>query len=113
MLLGDELRESVKQNNEESILEKISKTILFYEDKLKEAAKRGQTSFSLPSDDANEIAPLIYQHSKTALPFIVDKFGLNVSVLQGSTFIYGSTSTVKLLWDKPADIKNCDLSALR
>ena len=43
----------------------------------------------------------------------LDKFGLNVSVLQGSTFIYGSTSTVKLLWDKPADIKNCDLSALR
>ena len=109
--LGEELRELTAEATEEGILEKIDKIILLHERDLIATAKKGYVSYSLPTEEAAAIAPLIYSNSKIVLPHIVNNYKLNVRALQPGIGV--GIAEVIFFWDKEAAIENCSVTALR
>ena len=109
--LGEELRELTAEANEEGILEKIDKIILLHEQDLVATAKKGYVSYSLPTEEAATVAPLIYRNSKIVLPHIVNNYELNVRALQPGIGV--GIAEVIFFWDKEASIENCSVTALR
>lgn len=109
--IGAELRsivESFKAKDAKQILDEL---FMLHKEDMVVAASNGFTSYQLPYDEASHVAHDLYVNARVIIPYVIQKYNVNLNVLQGGlNEAIDHNTKIEFSWASPSSPNNCNFS---